>query len=170
MIAITCKLSYYNEHIFLLFFSVVPVRLDGRFLSAVRTWRAKTQMNFPELLPESFCIQNMTVTPTTTTSLCSDSPHQSNSQTTSDLCVWQPVAVCSTTVLIAGSLAGAPSRREVSLLVLLTNCFVLVRCSCDLKSVGQCVICFSSCWSLSVPTLPPNSTRSGGASSGKQTV
>ena len=63
----------------------------------------------------------MTATPATTTLLCSDSPHQSNSQTTSDLCVWQPVTVCSTTVLIAGSLVGALSRREVSLLLVVSE-------------------------------------------------
>lgn len=135
-------------------FTSVQVHIDGRFLSVVRTCRAKTQTKCPELLPESFCIQTMTATPTTTTSLCSDSPHQSNSQTTSDLCVWQPVAVCSTTALIAGSLAGEQSRREVSLLELLTNCFLLVQCSSDVKSVGRCVICFSSCCFLSFITLP----------------
>ena len=137
-----CFTNTFSPGSYLMYFVIftsVQIHLDGRFLSVVRTCRAKTQTKCPELLPESFCIQTMTATPTTTTSLCSDSPHQSNSQTTSDLCVWQPVAVCSITVLKAGWLAGEQSRREVSLLELLTTFFILVlmsykvcRTMCDL--------------------------------------
>lgn len=91
------------------------VRPDGGFLWAVRTYRVKTQTKCPELFPQSSYIQTMTATPATMTLLCSDSLHQSASQTTSDLCAWQPVTVCSTVALIAGSLAGVQSKREVSL-------------------------------------------------------
>ena len=97
-----------------------------KFLSAVRTFRAQTQTKSPEVLPESFCIQTMTAPAETTTLLYSDSRHQSNSLTTSDLCVWQPVTVCSTMVQIAGSLAWAQSWREVSLLVADKECCLSV--------------------------------------------
>ena len=58
-----------------------PAQLNGRFLLVVRTSRVKTLMKCPGLLPQSLYTQTIKL-PTTMTSLCSDSPHQSSSQTT----------------------------------------------------------------------------------------
>lgn len=106
-------------------FVSAPVTLDGRCLLVGRIYKAQTPTQCLYLCQKSFCILIMTALPVTTTLLCSDCPQQSPSQTTSGQCVWQPVTVFSTVELIVGSLAGAPSEREVSLLystaLLITN-------------------------------------------------
>lgn len=129
-----------SKLLYFLFISItlVQVPLGWRFLLGFRTCRVKIQIRCPEMLPKSFCTQTMTVWPTTMTSLCSDSPHQSDSLTISDLCAWQRVAVCSTMALIAGWLAGVQSKREVRLLL-------VFQCSCGLWFIGLCVNSSSSC-------------------------
>lgn len=149
--------------------TLVPARLDGKFLWAVRTCGAQTRMKCPDVFPGSFYTQTTTATAATTTSLCSDSRQQWRSQTTSDLCVWQPLTVCSTVVPIAGSPAGELSTREVSLLVLHKPLLGLCS-SCHLETLALRPICEPCCRSLSVVTVPSNPARSGGSSCGEQTV
>ncbi|KAF7659533.1 hypothetical protein LDENG_00295810 [Lucifuga dentata] len=92
--------------------------LVGKFSWDDKIKRAATQMKCTEALPRLCYTLLMMATPTTTTSLCSNSPRQSNSQIISGLFVWQPAAVCSTMARIAGSQAGAQSRKESHLLKL----------------------------------------------------
>ena len=139
-----------------------PAQLNGRFLLVVRTSRVKTLMKCPGLLPQSLYTQTIKL-PTTMTSLCSDSPHQSSSQTTWDLCVWQRAAACSSMALTAGSLAGVRSESLVSI--------GWVQCSRVLYSVCLWVNCLQYIFFLqSAFTIPSNSSRGGGSSYWKPTV
>lgn len=149
--------------------TLVPARLGGKFLWAVRTCRAQTQMKRPDVFPGSFYTQTTTATAATTILLCSDSRQRWPSQTTSDLCVWQPLTVCSTAAPIAGSPAGELSTREVSLLVLHKPLLGLCS-SCHLETLALRPVCEPCCRSLSVVAVPSNPARSGGSSCGEQTV
>ncbi len=121
---------------------------DGPSFWVDRTSRAVTQMKCPEVLLRSCYTQTTTAWAATTTLLCSDCPQQSHLQTTSDLCVWQPVTVCSTTVLTAGSLAGEQCRREVSLLVDLSEFSVHVIYQ---QQVDEWIVCVVVAPSVSLP-------------------
>lgn len=154
----------------LLFLFSVYVHSDGQFLLVVRTWGGTIQMRFPEWLRESFCIQALTAGDLTTTLHCSDCPQQSHSQTTSDQCVWQQVKVCSTMALTAGSLAGVQSEREVGVAECRSFCGLL-NFSAGVFPDLEGYMCILSLIFLSrVPTIPWNSSGSGGSCPGKQTV
>lgn len=145
--------ALWSTHFVCVCVTLVRAHLDGKFLWAVRTCRAQTQMKCPDVFPGSFYTQTMPVTAATTTLLCSDSRQRSHSQTTSDLCVWLPLTVCSTGGPIAGSLAGELSVREVSLQA--PHKFLLgLQCSCHMETLAFRPDSLSCCRSLSVVTVP----------------
>ena len=85
---------------------------------AVRTRTATTPTRCPRLSPGSSATPITSPVPATTTSACCSSPHLSPSQTTSCPSVWPRTAARSTAASSTGSLAGAPPRLEVGLLLL----------------------------------------------------